>query len=88
MEMTMSNQAIPEPIRQIFSSVLELDKREVTLELSPQTSGKWDSLKNMELIIAVESHFGIKFGAADIARLDSVKGYCDALSQEKYRAMA
>jgi acyl carrier protein len=84
----MSRDAIPEVLRQVFASVLEIDAQQVTLDMNPQTCGEWDSMKNMELIIAVESAFGKRFTAADIAGLDSVRGYCDALTKEGLVAMA
>lgn len=84
----MSQYAIPESLREVFAAVLEIDPQSVTMDLNPQTCGAWDSLKNMELIIAVESTFGKRFTAADIAGLDSVRGYCDALSKEGLMASA
>jgi acyl carrier protein len=79
----MSPDVIPNSLRSVFASVLGIDPEEISLEMNPQTCGLWDSLKNMELIIAVESAFGTRFTAADIAGLDSVRGYCDALNKKQ-----
>lgn len=74
------NQAnVPDSLRKVFASVLEIAVEQITLDTNPQTCGEWDSLKNMELIIAVEAAFGKNFTAADIAGLDSVRAFRDAL---------
>lgn len=80
----MTPDTIPDGLRNVFATILEMSPEQVTADLSPQTSGQWDSLKNMELILAVEAHFDLKFSGADIAGLDSVKGYCLALSRIKH----
>ena len=78
---------IPNGLREVFARVLEIPLDEVNLELSPQTSGAWDSLKNMELIIEVETHFGVKFVGTDIVALSSLKGFCTVLEQEKFATL-
>lgn len=46
------------------------------LEVAPDTTADdvdgWDSLTNVELIVALESRFGVRFHTGEIARLRNV----------------
>lgn len=46
------------------------------LDLSPG----WDSLKTMEILVAVEQHFGVAFTARQMMALDSAQAICAALA--------
>lgn len=41
----------------------------------------WDSLKTMEIMIAVEKHFNTMFSARQMMMLDSAQAFRDALLQ-------
>ncbi|MBK7050970.1 MAG: acyl carrier protein [Rhodoferax sp.] len=43
-----------------------------------QTPG-WDSLKTMEIVVAVERHFQTTFSAQQMMSMDSAASICDAL---------
>jgi len=40
----------------------------------------WDSLKTMEVVLAVEQHFGTQFSARQMMALDSAAALCAALA--------
>ncbi len=50
-----------EKIREIMSKVLGILPVEITEETSPDTVDGWDSIKNMNLVIALEEEFDIEF---------------------------
>ncbi len=83
----MQNINTLQDLRGVFAKVLEIPVEAITPELSPQTNRAWDSMKNMELIIEVESHFGVRFSGADIVALSSLQGFCTVLEQEKFASL-
>lgn len=50
-----------ETIRLVMSQVLQVEPAEITPESSPETIERWDSLKHMQLIMALEDEIGIQF---------------------------
>lgn len=45
----------------IISAMLELDETEVNQDTSSLTVEKWDSLAQMNIVMAVEEEFGMRF---------------------------
>ena len=58
-------------LEQVFHDVFGDD----TIQLNPSTVADdvpgWDSLMHINLIVAIEKHFKIKFAAAEIARMQN-----------------
>ena len=46
-------------LKQIMSNIFETEEDEITNESSIDSIEKWDSLKHINLIIAIEEQFGI-----------------------------
>lgn len=59
-------------IQQIFRDILDDENLCLSEESSPETVEGWDSIVNVNIIIAVESEFGIKLGIDDIQRVKTV----------------
>lgn len=47
---------------------------------------KWNSLKHVEIIFALEDAFGIQFSEAEMPTLDSIKALTDAVERHRYAA--
>lgn len=62
-----------EKIKEILSSVLNVDVAEIDENSSPDTIEEWDSLKHLNLIIALEEEFGIKFSTDEIGEMMNYK---------------
>jgi acyl carrier protein len=60
-------------IRMVMSQIFDIDPSSIVAESSPQTIERWDSLKHMQLIMALEDEFGIRFSDDDIPELTSFK---------------
>ena len=60
---------IRECLQQVFQQVFDDDGLVLTDDLSAKDVDNWDSLQHINLIIAVERHFGIRFATAEISRL-------------------
>ena len=48
-------------IRLVMSQVLQVEPEEISAESSPKSIERWDSLKHMQLIMALEDELGIQF---------------------------
>lgn len=47
--------------------------------LAPRDVRKWDSTRNVELILKVEEAFGIEFSPSELARMQNVGAICDVI---------
>lgn len=65
----MDIQTIIERMNCIFCEVFDDDEIEINESTTGDSIEEWDSLGHIELIIAVESEFGIKFSTAEIAEM-------------------
>jgi len=48
-------------IRLVMSQVLQVEPEAISAESSPESIERWDSLKHMQLIMALEDELGIQF---------------------------
>ena len=56
-------------LKKIMVDLFEIKEDEITDESSINNIEKWDSLKHMSLIIAIEEQFGIVISADDIVEM-------------------
>lgn len=68
-------------IRLVMSQIFSVDAEAITMDSSPETIERWDSLKHMQLIMALEDEFGIQFPDDVIPELVSFAAICDAVSE-------
>ena len=50
-----------EAIKRVMAQVLQIDAERIDADTSPESVERWDSLKHMQLILALEDEFGIEF---------------------------
>jgi len=72
----MEHDAVDQAVREIVSSVLDrpIDPAE---EIVRDTEPKWDSLKHIELMFALEERFEIQFTQEELAGLDRISAVVD-----------
>ena len=58
-------------LKKVIAGVLGLDAAAVTAEASPATLRNWDSLKQMQIMLALEEEFGVQFDDDQIHELSS-----------------
>ncbi|TNE93701.1 MAG: hypothetical protein EP324_02965, partial [Gammaproteobacteria bacterium] len=51
----------------------KLSQSELSTSSSPENTVGWDSLAHMDLVVALEKHFGIRFSPRDIMQIDSLQ---------------
>jgi acyl carrier protein len=68
----MENNEIVSRLTPIFRDVFDDDALVVTEGMSAVDVPTWDSLSNINMIIAVEKAFGVKFSIKDVRNLKNV----------------
>ena len=64
-------------VAEIFREELELDELELTDETTADDVEEWDSLSHVQLVVALEKAFGIKFSSREILSWDNVGDLVD-----------
>jgi acyl carrier protein len=60
-------------VRSVVSNVLGLDPSVIGDDTSPDTVEEWDSVSHMNLVLALEEEFGVKFTEDQIIEMLSYK---------------
>lgn len=78
----MNNEQIMHQMQEIFRDVL--DNSEIVLTRSTVASDveEWDSLNHIQLIVAIEKHFRIRFSSSEIQQFEDVGGLQDSISEK------
>lgn len=72
---------IDEKIARIFSETLGLNFSEVGEGISRDTTPEWDSLNHLMLLTEIEKEFKIKFKAAEITKIKTIRDIETILKQ-------
>jgi acyl carrier protein len=59
-------------LQTVFRTIFNKPDLEIYPEMTAKDVDGWDSLAHIQLIVAVEKHFKVKFKNAEIARLKNV----------------
>jgi acyl carrier protein len=68
----MNHQQIKRGIIEVVSGVFGLPPHVVEQGVSPDRVANWDSEKHVELVVALEEHFGCMFEAEEVPELTSL----------------
>ena len=60
---------IEERIKNVMSAVFEIPANKIDKESSPDNIESWDSLKHMNIVVALEEEFNIQFTDDEIIEL-------------------
>ena len=79
----MERQEIFEKLNEVFEDVLDLEE---TPNMSDETSAndieEWDSLSHVQLVVAVEKAFKVKFTSAEIMKWQNVGQMVDSIDEK------
>jgi len=59
-------------IKQVMAAVFNVSAESIGQDFSPETAEMWDSLRHMNLVIALEQEFQVEFDENDIPGMLSV----------------
>ncbi|MDH3339490.1 MAG: acyl carrier protein [Gammaproteobacteria bacterium] len=60
-------------IKTVMAQIFNVDIGAITDESSPENIERWDSLRHMQLVLALEDEFGVTFSDGDIPELLSLR---------------
>lgn len=69
-------------VQEVFREELELDDLELTDETTADDVEEWDSLSHVQLVVALEKNFGIKFSSREILSWDNVGDLVDCIEKK------
>jgi len=64
------------------SKILEIPEEQATPDLSINSVENWDSLGHLNLILAIEEEFNVKFLTKEIPELNSIKIITEAVKRK------
>jgi acyl carrier protein len=70
----MREGAIASRVERLVAEVFNLPLEAITLQSSPETIEGWDSMGQLNLIIALEQEFGVQFSVEDVEKMVHVQG--------------
>ena len=70
-------------IIEIFEDILDIENGKINLDSTPEDIEEWDSVATINIIVAIEEEFGIKFKLKDIQEAKSVKDFLELIEENK-----
>ena len=64
---------IEDRVKSVISAVFEIPVEHITEDSSPDTIESWDSLKHMNMVVALEEEFNIQFTDDELIELINMK---------------
>jgi acyl carrier protein len=77
----MDSVQVMKEINKIFVNVLDNESIVLTRETTAADVEDWDSLNHIQLIVAIEKHYKLKFTSQEIRSWKDVGAMCDSLSK-------
>ena len=78
----MERKIIFEKLNEIFIDILDLDECELTEDTSADDIEEWDSLSHIQLIVAIEKAFKIKFTSLEIMKWANVGEMVNSMEEK------
>lgn len=78
----MERNDIMSRIQEVFRDELELDDLVLTDETTADDVEEWDSLSHVQLVVALEKAFNIKFTSREILSWDNVGDLVDCIGKK------
>lgn len=67
-------------LQAIFREIFDQSSLVLTPELSPATLPEWDSVAMVQLVLATEQEFGVRFGIDEVAAIKSAGDFLALLA--------
>jgi acyl carrier protein len=78
----MNDSEILDQLTDIFRQLFDDDSIVLTRDTTAQDIADWDSFNHINIIVAVEAHFKIKFQTAETEELKNVGHFVDLIKQK------
>jgi acyl carrier protein len=70
-------------VMDVAAAILNVPRGTLTEQSSPSDIESWDSMQHLQIILALEEAFGMKFSAAEIDKMQSIGAMATALEQRQ-----
>ena len=70
-----------ERVRHILAVVLEMPESAIDDRLTAEQATNWDSIRHLDLVMALEEAFGVSFSSEELGALTSYRAIVEALGQ-------
>ena len=78
----MVNEELLSQVQEIFCAVLDNEEIELNFGTTASDIEEWDSLSHIQLVVAIEKHFKIKFTSKEILTWKNVGEMIDCLTKK------
>lgn len=78
--MPKSTEEILPEFSQVVGKVLEQDNLQLKYGTTAREVRDWDSLRHIEIVLAVEKHFKIRFNFAELQKFQNIGQMCDNIA--------
>ena len=78
----MERKEIFKRLNEIFVDILDLEEVALTEETCSDDIDEWDSLSHIQLIVAIEKAFGLKFKAQEMLSWNNVGAMVDCIQSK------
>lgn len=75
----MTKEKIYEMLDEVFQDVFDDEDIHITAETTADDIEDWDSLEHINLVVAVENKFGIKFNMSEVVKFKNVGEMVDVI---------
>ena len=72
-----------EEVKAIFRDVFDDEEMEVTLEMTARDYDDWDSMAQIQMIVAAERRFHIKFTTEEMKNLKNVGDFVQRIEEKR-----
>lgn len=74
---------LEQDLRSIMAEVFEIPVDQINESTTMESVDTWDSLRHMELVVAIERRFSVEFEAEEALEMTSIEGIKRILSGKK-----
>lgn len=78
----MNKNEILAKVQDVFQDILDNEDIELTFDTTADDVEEWDSLSHVQLVVAVEKEFGVKFTSKEIMSWSNVGEMIDCISNK------
>ena len=75
----MTTEEIIAQLNPIFQNIMDNDDIVVTTNTTSADMEEWDSLTHIQLVVAIEKHFKIRFKSGEITGFKNVGEMCESI---------
>ena len=78
----MTREELLEAVAEILRDIFDNEELPVTEETSSADVEDWDSLEQINILVAIQEHFGIQFSLDDVKGLENVGDTLDLIERK------